>query len=239
MTAAPESSRAGTGGEIARILTVSDLTVAAAALDNGETVIVPTARWYMICCDASSAAACAAVYAAKRRPAAKSLLFALAAAWPVRQTFDVGDGADVLMRNFWPGDLALLLPWASAGQALASVGADAAMVCRPPGVLGALADHASVPVAATSANFSGTPGEGGSRPALTPVQAADFARASGLAPAVLVDGGICPHNVHLTVADCSAPAGQPRIVREGVVHRDAIMAALAADDQGSAAWPGR
>jgi L-threonylcarbamoyladenylate synthase len=220
-----------------RMIDAHGLDRAAAALDAGELVVVPTSRWYMLCCDATSRDACAAVYASKRRPLTKPLLLALPPSSTETAGLQVGAGAAKLIHWFWPGDLALLLPWADAQarDELASVGRDAALVCRPPGILGALAELASVPVAATSANISGAPSEGGSHPAITATAVKDFIRVSGADVTVLVDGGICPRNQHLTVIDCSIPDGPPLLVREGAVHRDAIWAAL--DESGQTTGP--
>src|SRR4051795_11721135 len=97
-----------------RIVTSSDLDLAARAIEAGELVVVPTERWYMLCCDASNPGACARIFTTKKRPPDKSLLFVAPSPEAVRQRFSVAKEAELLAAAFWPGDLALLLPWRDA-----------------------------------------------------------------------------------------------------------------------------
>lgn len=212
-----------------RILQSTDLSLAAKAVEAGELVVVPTARWYMLCCDASNDDACARVYRAKRRPLSKSLLLVLPSKEDARSRFKVGSDAERLIDTLWPGDLALLLRWANAedGLTYSAVGEEVALVSHPSGVLGALAQQTSVLLAATSANISGTPASDGDGPSISINQVAEFARRTGTELAAIVDGGICPQFTHMTIVDCSDPDTPSRIVRDGAVHRHAVAVALA------------
>jgi L-threonylcarbamoyladenylate synthase len=101
-----------------------------------------------------------------------------------------------------------------------------ALVSRPDGVLGELARQTSVPIAATSANISGVAGTEGVGPAISPEEVASFLEESGAKVDLVIEGGICPEFMPMTIVDCSNAQILPRIVREGTTHSRAIAAAL-------------
>lgn len=206
-----------------KVVAPSDVRLAAEAMEAGELVIVPTSRWYMICCDAGNADACARIFAAKQRPADKSLLLVARSMDAVRELFSVSGDAELLARAFWPGDLALLLPWRDAadGARHSAVGVPEGLVTIAPGVLGEFAKLASCSVAATSANISGTTGCG---PSITLAEVRDFVTDTEVEVPVVVDGGICPTANHLTVVRCAS--SRTELVREGTLHTRAVSAAL-------------
>ncbi|MGW5688896.1 L-threonylcarbamoyladenylate synthase [Nonomuraea sp. NPDC003754] len=214
------------------ILAADQLDQAAAALAAGHLVAVPTPRWYMLCAAAGNPAACEAIFTAKQRPASKPLLLAIDDRAGAVNLFRLGDAARVLIDQFWPGELALLLPWRDPDirAAYPLIGAPALVQC-PDGILGQLARHAG-PITAASLSTSTPAAAGEEWPALTAGQAAAFIAATGAPVAAIIDGGICPHAHHLTIVDCTTVTtddGQAlgaRIVREGTVHRRAIAAAL-------------
>ncbi|MEV6631588.1 Sua5/YciO/YrdC/YwlC family protein [Actinoplanes sp. NPDC051470] len=203
-------------------MTSSDLDLAARAIEAGELVVVPTKRWYMLCCDASNPGACARIFSTKKRPPDKSLLFVAPSPEAVRQRFSVAKEAELLAAAFWPGDLALLLPWrdAAEGERHQAVGTPEALVTIAPGILGELATLAAVPIAATSANLSTErPG-----PSITLQEVLDFVTSAEADIPIVVDGGVCPIANHLTIVRCSAAGTE--ITREGVVHRRAVFAVI-------------
>jgi L-threonylcarbamoyladenylate synthase len=206
------------------------IQAASRAIESGRLVIVPTRRWYMLCCDAGNPQACAAIFSAKRRPIAKSLLLVLRSNDDAFRWFQIGRDAAALVRHFWPGDLALLLRWSDeeSGSRYSAVGVPVALVTRPAGVLGDLARQTSVPIAATSANISGTPESQGSGPAISLEEVAAFLEESGAKVDIVIEGGICPEFMPMAIVDCSSVESSARIVREGTTHSRAIAAALRA-----------
>jgi L-threonylcarbamoyladenylate synthase len=132
--------------------------------------------------------------------------------------------AAALASAFWPGHLALILPWSDLehGRRHLAVGVPNALVTQAPGLLGDLAKKARVPIAATTVNISGTRAEPG--PAITPAEVASFVDQTDVAPAYLIDGGICPIANHLTIVDCTTDIA--KIIRSGVVHDRAIGTAI-------------
>ncbi|MFF4802284.1 L-threonylcarbamoyladenylate synthase [Streptomyces sp. NPDC001351] len=208
-----------------RVIGPENLDAAAQAIEGGGLVIVPTRRWYMICADASNAQACDSIITGKRRPSGKPLAYVAPSASPWEDVFTFSPEARRLAAAFWPGDLALLLPWKSSEDATryAAVGSPA-LVTVAPGFLGDLASAVKGPLAATTANISGDAGPNDPGPAITVDQVHTFLAASGLEPDVIVDGGVCPAANHMTIVDCYTP--QPRLVRTGLIHQRSISAAL-------------
>jgi tRNA threonylcarbamoyl adenosine modification protein (Sua5/YciO/YrdC/YwlC family) len=198
---------------------------AARALEAGELVIVPTSRWYMICADATNTRACRSIFEGKQRPPGKSLVLVSPSLADCEQHFVLSNEARGLADAFWPGDLALLLPWRDPdeGARYSAVGAPA-LVTNAPGVLGALASLTRTPVAATTVNISGDAGIDARGPAISPEEVADFLSLTGVKATVILNGGVCPTANHLTIVDCSTAGA--RLVRAGLVHERAVAAVL-------------
>ncbi|MFF4961972.1 L-threonylcarbamoyladenylate synthase [Streptomyces sp. NPDC001222] len=208
-----------------RVIGPEDLAAAARAIEDGELVVVPTQRWYMVCADAGNAQACDSIITGKRRPSGKPLAYVAPSASSCEDVFTFSPEATRLATAFWPGDLALLLPWKNPDAAArhAAVGSPA-LVTVAPGILGDLAAAVKVPLAATTANISGDAGPNDPGPAITVEQVHAFLAASGLEAGVIVDGGVCPAANHMTIVDCFTP--EARLVRTGLVHQRAISVAL-------------
>lgn len=208
-----------------RSIPLDQIHEAARAIETGGLVIVPTRRWYMICADATNEAACRSIFHAKQRPLSKSLVLVSPSADHFERHFVVHHEARKLMEAFWPGDLALLLPWRdeqTSAQYMA-VGAPA-LVTRSSDTLGKLAEVAAVPVAATTVNVSGDAHVDASGPSITIDEVQDFLKLTDVPVSVVLDGGVCPAANHLAIVDCVTP--EARLVRAGLVHQRALSAAL-------------
>lgn len=205
--------------------------VAARAIEAGELVIVPTNRWYMICADAGNPDACGRVFEGKKRPSGKSLAFVLPSLEACEEHFQLTAEAKRLADTFWPGDLALLLPWRDSAEAAkyAAVGSPA-LTTYDSGLLGKLASISGVPIAATTVNISGDGGPDDPGPAITLDEVNHFLATTGVTVSVIVDGGVCPAANHMTIVDCFTP--QARLIRTGLVHQRAVSAALGRDVRG-------
>jgi L-threonylcarbamoyladenylate synthase len=214
-----------------RVIGSAQLDQAAASVKAGGLVIVPTRRWYMICADARNSEACGRIYSGKQRPPNKPLALVLSSRESVRKPFVLNSDADRLIEAFWPGDLALMLPWRryldrrdGAVERCGAVGTPNALVVHESGVLGELAALADVPIAATTANISGVPGGPGTGPAISLNEVRGFLEESRIDVTLCVEGGICPTAHHLTIVDCTGH--DARILRTGLVHQRAIEVAL-------------
>ncbi|HUG39047.1 MAG TPA: L-threonylcarbamoyladenylate synthase [Longimicrobiales bacterium] len=123
-----------------------------------------------------------------------------------------------LAERFWPGPLTLALPareGAFPPQVVGPQGTVAVRVSSHPAVADLLR-AAGGPVTSTSANRPGEP------PART---ATDAARTAAAVDRLLVlDGGTLPPGVPSTIVRCAG--GPVRILREGVIDREAIQAVV-------------
>jgi L-threonylcarbamoyladenylate synthase len=198
---------------------------AAAAIRAGHLVIVPTNRWYMICAAATDEQSCSRIFQAKRRPETKSLVFVPDTFDAVERHFHLNEAARTLADAFWPGELALLLPWRDPEDAALhrAVGSPA-LVSLATGVLGDLALAVGGPLAATSANISGNAGPEDPGPSISLSEVRSFLEVSGLDVAQVIDGGVCPAANHTTIVDCFT--AEPKLVRTGLIHQRAIESAL-------------
>ncbi|WP_432832900.1 L-threonylcarbamoyladenylate synthase [Dactylosporangium sp. CA-092794] len=208
-----------------QVVPLADLGAAATAVDAGGVVIVPTSRWYMLCGRADFPEVAERIFLAKRRPESRSLLLAAPSTETVRRLFTLSPVAGLLAEAFWPGDLALLLPWQHDDdrRRMTSVGSPA-LVAMPGGALGELSRLLSGPLAATSVNLCPDGDLPGSVPAVTVNEVRQFVDRSGADIAVVVDGGVCPHPVDMTIVDCTDAGAVLR--REGMVRTRSVAAVL-------------
>ena len=93
-----------------RLLGPADLAEAAAILDGGGLVGVPTETVYGLAARADDGRAVARVFAAKGRPAFNPLIVHVPGAEEAEALAEVGPEALALMAAFWPGPLTLVLP---------------------------------------------------------------------------------------------------------------------------------
>jgi len=156
---------------------------AAALIRGGECVAVPTETVYGLAANALDSQAVARIYAAKGRPSFNPLIVHVPdlEAAEIIAVFD--DAARALAQRFWPGPLTLVLPVRrEAGIAsLVTAGLDTIAIRVPDHrAMQALLDASGVPLAAPSANASGS---------ISPTRAAHVAASlAGRIPLVIDDG---------------------------------------------------
>ncbi len=194
-----------------------DMAQAAAALKDGEVVAFPTETVYGLGADGLNETACRKIYSAKERPADNPLILHIAE----RAMLDalvrtVPDGAEILMKAFWPGPLTLLFPKSDAIPAVVTAGLDTVAVRMPahPVALSLIRD-VHRPLAAPSANKSGRP---------SPTAAWHVAEDFGDEIAGIVDGGDCAVGVESTILDLTRKP--PVLLRPGGISREAIEALI-------------
>ncbi|MBT2404623.1 MULTISPECIES: L-threonylcarbamoyladenylate synthase [unclassified Streptomyces] len=207
-----------------QIIPTTDIDTAAAAIEAGRLVIVPTARWYMICADAANPDAYKAILEGKQRPKNKPLALVVPDQERARDLLHFTPDAERLATAFWPGDLALFLSWREpADAARYTVVGSPALTTHAPGPLGALARAVPGLLAATTVNVSGDAGPDDRGPAITLAEVEEFLTEAGL-DAVVMDGGVCPAANHLTIVDCASD--QTHLVRAGLVHPRAVASVI-------------
>ena len=205
-----------------RIRPATDQAVAQAAalIGAGALVAFPTETVYGLGADATNDAAVAAVFAAKDRPDFNPLIVHFAEAEAVSRTVVLDKRAGVLAHAFWPGALTLVLPRRprSPISLLVSSGLDTLAVRVPDHpVSRALLEAAGRPIAAPSANRSGT---------VSPTTAGHVASSLGGRVALILDGGPCRVGIESTVVDLTG--AEPVLLRPGGTAAEAIEAEIGA-----------
>lgn len=177
---------------ITKLLTAEALDEAVFWLQKGDPVGIPTETVYGLGCNAFDAQAVRKVFSAKGRPMDNPLIVHIAdlSQWQplVRE---IPPLAQVLAERFWPGPLTIILPKSDLIPAETAGGLQTVGVRFPAHPLAQeIIRRAGVPIAAPSANRSGSP---------SPTTAAHvMADMNGRIPAV-VDGGSCLCGIESTV----------------------------------------
>jgi len=195
-----------------------DIADAVVALRAGKLIVFPTETFYAIGADPMQPNALAAIIRLKGRERDKPI--ALIATDPVSAfaiAREVPAGARLLAETFWPGALTVVLP-ARQGLNEALIGPSGGIGVRvsPHPTARALAAAVGGLLTATSANLSGEP------PARTLMQAR---QSLGARISVYLDGGALSSDAPSTVVEFGED-GDFRILRAGVIDRNAIAAAL-------------
>ncbi len=192
------------------------INLAATVLRDGGIVVFPTETVYGIGAAAHSCFGPHEIFDIKVRPLDKPL------PWLVEDEdaldiygVDVPDFAHNLAKAFWPGALTLVVKASDAvGKDFRAE--DGTVGLRSPAheVVMELIQASGGPIIATSANTAGMPAPGD----FEEVEERIIAAAD-----VALDGGETEHRTASTVVDCTGE--EPRIIREGAIPVDQIMAA--------------
>lgn len=190
---------------------------AAEILQAGGVVAFPTETVYGLGADARDAAAVKKIFKAKKRPGDNPLIVHVSALAQVESLVrEIPPRGELLARHFWPGPLTLVLPKSDLLPAETTAGLNSVAVRVPAHPLALLLlETAALPVAAPSANLSGSPS-----PTTADHVLADLA---GRIDAVL-DGGACEVGVESTVL--SLLTSPPALLRPGGVTLAQLCAVL-------------
>lgn len=191
---------------------------AADALRAGKLVAFPTETVYGLGANALDDKAVAGVFAAKGRPSFNPLIIHAASAQALAAWVLLPPPAPELMAAFLPGPLTLVLPrradcpisWL-AGAGLPSL---AVRVPSHP-IAQALLRQAGVPVAAPSANRSGS---------VSPTTALHVMESLGGKVDMVLAAGSCTIGLESTILDLTTPV--PRLLRHGGVTREQLEAVI-------------
>ncbi|RYD51541.1 MAG: threonylcarbamoyl-AMP synthase [Sphingobacteriales bacterium] len=198
--------------------TGTDFRKAAALLEAGKVVAVPTETVYGLAANATDADAVLKIFEAKQRPQFNPLIVHVP---ETAQAFDyalaVPDAAHRLAAAFWPGPLTLLLPKKNVISDLVTAGSDRVALRVPAHPLfRTLLKQLSFPLAAPSANRSGS---------ISPTRASHVQQSlDGRIPYIL-DGGESAVGLESTIVGFDA-ADQPVLYRVGGLSPEAIEAVL-------------
>ncbi|HIW54501.1 MAG TPA: threonylcarbamoyl-AMP synthase [Candidatus Ruthenibacterium merdigallinarum] len=199
--------------------TADDAGVAEAArlLRAGEVVAIPTETVYGLAANALDGQAVKKIFAAKGRPQDNPLISHVASMEMLADVWaEVTPQAQALARAFWPGPLTIILPRAARVADEVCAGLPTASVRWPSHPAAQrIIRAAGVPLAAPSANLSGSP---------SPTTARDvLADMDGRIPLV-IDGGACGVGVESTVVTLAGDA--PELLRPGYITKEQLEQVL-------------
>ncbi|MBR2854121.1 MAG: threonylcarbamoyl-AMP synthase [Clostridia bacterium] len=196
---------------------IEDIAKAAQIIRDGGLVAFPTETVYGLGADALNADAVAAVYEAKGRPSDNPMIVHIARASDIGQLTPMLS-ADIvaIIENFWPGPLTIVVKKKPEVPDRTTGGLDTVAV-RMPDAKPALdlINISGCPIAAPSANLSGSP---------SPTRAKDvIADLDGRVDAI-ISGDDCRVGIESTVLDLTSEV--PTILRPGIITAESIEAAL-------------
>jgi L-threonylcarbamoyladenylate synthase len=207
---------------------------ASALIRQGELVAIPTETVYGLAGDATNDRAVARIYEAKARPRFNPLIVHVLDRDAAATHAVLGEHAERLAKQFWPGPLTLVLQRRTDSRIsrLASAGLETIAIRAPVHpVARAVLQKSGLPLAAPSANPAGR---------LSPTEAVHVADMLGDRVSLILDGGPCRYGIESTVVDVSGD--EPVLLRTGAIATDEIEARLgrrlAAAGSGPARSPG-
>ena len=196
----------------------ASVQAAAAALQRGELLGLPTETVYGLAADSDNDAAVAQIFTAKGRPANHPLIVHVADAQAItRYAKEVPLFAQQLIDAFWPGPLTLILPRLPEA-AKASTGGQDSVGLRCPShpvahaVLKAC-QQLNPPVWGVSAPSANKFGR------VSPTTAEHVSTEFG-DDLLVLDGGACEVGIESTIVDCTR--GVPVLLRPGAITRNDI-----------------
>lgn len=197
--------------------TPDDISRAGEILRNGGLVAIPTETVYGLAANAFDGKAVAGIFVAKGRPQDNPLIVHIAdlSQWSALVK-NIPPRAMALAKAYWPGPLTIILPKSDLIPDEVSAGLNTVAV-RFPSMRTArkIIEAAGVPLAAPSANLSGSPSPTCARHTMDDMR--------GRIDAVL-DGGECNFGVESTVVSLATEV--PRLLRPGAVTPDDLRAVL-------------
>lgn len=200
-----------------------NIALAGKLLREGGIVAIPTETVYGLAGNALDPAATKKIYAAKGRPSDNPLIVHIAA-WEELAPLvrEVPEEAAILARRYWPGPLTIILEKSDLVPDTTSGGLDTVAVRMPSDPIArAVIRAAGVPLAAPSANRSGSPSPTTWRHCKDDLW--------GRVDAILQSAD-CRVGVESTVLSlCREPGEEnrrPRLLRPGAVTLEQIEAAL-------------
>ena len=200
-----------------RILSTNDenIRIAAQLIQNGDVVAMPTETVYGLAADATNPKAIRRIFKIKGRPQDNPLIVHISdISMLERLTSNVPKIAHELAKDFWPGPLTIVLPKSNLIPYEISAGLDTVAIRMPDhDVAIRLINESGVPIAAPSANKSGSP---------SPTTANHvYDDLKGQIP-IILDGGSCKIGLESTVVKIEND--MVIILRPGIVTMEDIKA---------------
>jgi L-threonylcarbamoyladenylate synthase len=216
-----------------RVVPVGAEAIAEAArlIRAGRPVAVPTETVYGLAADATSAEAVAGIYAAKGRPSFNPLIVHVASLEQAELYGLFSATARALAAACWPGALTLVVPERPesglAGAVTAGLGT-VALRCPAHPAMQALLAAAGRPLAAPSANASGT---------ISPTRAEHVLASLGGRIPLILDGGATERGLESTIV--AVDGESVRLLRPGPIALEGLDARPAASGDARIEAPGQ
>ncbi len=193
--------------------------IAAQILRNGGLVALPTETVYGLGANGLSDTAVAKIFLAKGRPQDNPLILHVAAPSQMEDIcHHIPQAAHILAEKFWPGPLTMVLPAKDVVPKCTTAGLSTVAVrCPDHALTRRIIQLAGVPIAAPSANLSGTPS--------TTTAEHVLHDHDGKIDAI-VDGGPCRVGVESTIVDMTETP--PRLLRPGGITPEQLIEVLGA-----------
>lgn len=188
-------------------------------LRDGGLVGIPTETVYGLAANALNAKSVLKIFAAKGRPADNPLIVHIADFDDIKRfalVSEIPKAAVKLAEKFWPGPLTMIMKKSDAVCNEVSAGLDTVAIRFPSHpVAQAIIRAADVPLAAPSANLSGSP---------SPTTAMHVMNDMNGKIEAVVDGGVCDVGVESTVITLAGDT--PRVLRPGGVTVEQLAEVL-------------
>lgn len=201
--------------EFTRNTVITDsIEIGADVLKAGGLVVFPTETVYGLGADALDPDAVLGIFRAKGRPADNPLIVHISEISQLGPLVrDVPEAAKRLVEVFWPGPLTLILERSERIPDIITAGLDTVAIRMPSHpVARALIEQAGVPVAAPSANLSGSP---------SPTDESHVIEDLSGRVDVIIRGGRTAVGLESTVLDLTVKP--PRILRPGFITREDLI----------------
>jgi L-threonylcarbamoyladenylate synthase len=195
---------------------------AAALLEAGEIVAVPTETVYGLAADAFNADAVAKVFAAKERPAFDPLIVHISSFKELADVAEVPEDIAPVVKSlagtFWPGPLTIVLPKTAKVPDLVTSGLPTVAVRQSGNVIFRNIGKAlGRPIAAPSANRFGR---------ISPTSASAVDKELGGRIPLIIDGGACRDGLEstiITIEDRGEQRPLIRVLRAGPVTKEELQ----------------
>ncbi|MDR2074413.1 MAG: threonylcarbamoyl-AMP synthase [Oscillospiraceae bacterium] len=196
-----------------QILTPNETDIAARLLRKGKLVAIPTETVYGLAASALDEKAVKKIFLAKGRPQDNPLIIHIARKEDLQAlVIKVPEKARILIENFWPGPLTIIFEKNNLIPDIVTAGSNCVAIRMPSlAVAREIISKSDVPLAAPSANLSGSP---------SPTSAGHVLQdLNGRIEAVL-DAGSCSVGIESSIIDLSGEF--PLLLRPGFVTPEEI-----------------
>lgn len=199
------------------IITEDKLHIGAKALSDGKLVVFPTETVYGLGANALNPESVRQIFVAKGRPSDNPLIVHISDMDQLdRLVREVTDTTEKLMEAFWPGPLTMVMKKSSIIPEIITAGLDTVAIRMPSHRLAReLIRLSGVPVAAPSANLSGSPSPTSERHVIDDLDG----RVD-----IIIRGGDTQVGLESTVLDVTC--NPPKILRPGQITYEDIEAVI-------------